>query len=70
MVLTGPKGGEMLVDDLIDEYCVVGTIYQGGKIPIKHIVDRPLSTVSFMIEKLAGSRDAHQTTRAHMLYAV
>ena len=37
--LTGPRGGEMFVDDLIDEHCVIRTWSQGGKIPIKHIVD-------------------------------
>ena len=26
VVLIGPRGGEMFVDDLIDKYCVVGTI--------------------------------------------
>ena len=25
MVLTGSRGGEMSVDDLIDKYCMVGT---------------------------------------------
>ena len=49
MVLIGPRGGEMSVDDLIDEYYVVGTRSQGGKIPINHIVDRPMTTVAFMI---------------------
>ena len=39
IVLTGPRGGEISMDDLIDEYCAVGTRSQGGKIPIKHIVD-------------------------------
>ena len=38
VVSTGPRGGELSVDDLIDEYCSVGTHSQGGKIPIKHIV--------------------------------
>ena len=58
------------MDDLIDEYFLVGTHSQGGKIPIKHIVDRPLRVVAFSIDKVAGSRLAHLTTRAHMLYAV
>ena len=70
MVLTGLSGGEMFVDDLIDEYYVVGTRSQGGKIPIKHIVDRPLRTVAFMIEKVVGNMASHQTTHAHMLYEV
>ena len=36
--LTGPKGGDMSFDDLIDEYCAIRTRFQGGKNPIKHIV--------------------------------
>ena len=50
VVLIGPWGGEMFMDDLIDEYYVVGTHSQGGKIPIKHIADHPLRFVSFMIK--------------------
>ena len=60
----------MSVDDLINEYCVVGTRSQGGKIPIKNIVGQPLRTMVFMIEKVAGSRSSQQTTRTRMLYAV
>ena len=68
--LTGPRGGEMSVNDLIDEYCIVKTRSQGGKIMIKHIVDRPLRNVSFTIENVAGSRVYHQITQAHMLYTL
>ena len=41
------------MDDLIDEYYMVGTHSQGGNIPIKIIEDCPLSNVAFMIEKVA-----------------
>ena len=62
VVLTGPRGDELSVDDLIDEYYSVGTQSIGGKIPIKHIVDRPLRTISSTIEKVAGSTSSHLTT--------
>ena len=60
----------MFFDDLIDEYCAVEARSQGGNISIKHIVDQPLRIVAFTIEKVVGNRAAHQTTRAHMLYAL
>ena len=58
------------MDDLIDEYFLVGTHSQGVKIPIKHIVNQPVKTLSFIIKKVAGSRSSHLTTWDHMLYAV
>ena len=70
MLLFRLRGGEMTIDDLIDEHCVIGTRSQGGKIPIKHTMYRPLKTIAFTIEKVAGSMDAHQMTQAHMLYAL
>ena len=68
--LTGCRRGEMFLDDPINEYCVNGARSQGGKIPIKHIVDRPLSTLAFTIEKVADIRDKNKTTQEHMLYAL
>ena len=70
MVLIGPKGGEMSIDDIIDEYCVEGTISQGGNIPIKHIVYRPLRNVAFMIDKVVSYMYSHYTTHSQMLYSV
>ena len=58
------------MDDLINEYLSVGTHSVGGKIHIKHTVDRPLRTIGFTIKKVEGSRSAHMSTWAHMLYAV
>ena len=60
----------MSVDGLIGEYCVVVTRSQGGKIPIKDILDQPLRTISFIIEKVAGNKPAYQTTHSHMWYAM
>ena len=56
VVLTSPKGGEMLVEDIMDEYFVVGTRSQGGKNLIKNIVYQPIRTIAFMIEKVASNR--------------
>ena len=69
-MLTGPQGGEIPAYELIDEYCSVGNHSQRGKIPIKHIVDRTLRTIDFMIEKVEGNMPSHQSTWAHMLYVV
>ena len=33
-------------------------------------MNRPLRTISFIIEKVVGRKDSHQMTRAHMLYAL
>ena len=54
MALTGPMGAQMSPDNLIYEYYVVGTRFQGGKLPIKHIIDLILRTVPFIIEKVVG----------------
>ena len=42
----------------------------GKKIPIKAVVDNPLCTVLFIMQRLAGSQESHQYSRAHMLYAI
>ena len=34
--LSRPRGGDMTIDDLIDEYCVIDMRYQGRKISIKN----------------------------------
>ena len=59
----------MIIDDLVDQYCIPRTQTQGGNITIKHVMDHPLRTILFTIEKVAGIRASHQTTRANMLYA-
>ena len=60
----------MTINDLIDQYCTIGTRSSGGKIPIKHVTECPLRTILFTIDKVAGSRDSHQTIRSHMFYAL
>ena len=58
VVLIGPQGGEQSIDDMNDDHCSIGTHLVCGKIPIKHIIDRQLSTITFTIEKVAGTRAA------------
>ena len=62
VVLTGLRGGEKYVDDLINDHCSVRTQLVGGKIPIKHIVDRPLRTMGFTIKMVLGTISAHYYT--------
>ena len=68
--LSRPRGGDMTINDRIDQYCTIGTHCQGGKIPIKHGMDHLHRTVLFTIEKVLGSRATHQTMQSHMLYAL
>ena len=42
----------------------------GKKIPIRAVVDMPLRTVLFIMQRLSGSQGPHQAFRAHMLYAL
>ena len=58
------------MDDIMDQYFTIGTRSQGGKIPIKHVMDRPLMNVLFTIEKVVSSRISYQTMWSHMLYAL
>ena len=70
VVLSGARGGEGSLDDIIDQHCSLGTESQSCKLQIKSLVDLPLRTVVYTIEKVAGTRDAHLTSRSHMLYAL
>ena len=42
----------------------------GKKIPIRAMMDGPLWTVLFTMQRVAGSQGVHQDSRAHMLYAI
>ena len=57
----------MTIDDLIDQYCTIGTHSWGGGIPIKHVMDRPLRTFILTTEKVVGNRAYHQTMMSHIL---
>ena len=68
--LTGSCGGDVTTQELIDHHCLPGTRTSGKKIPIKAVVDLPLCTLPFTIQRLVGSQGPHQASRAHMLYAI
>ena len=70
VVLSGARGGEGSLDDIIDQHCSLGTESQSGKLQIKSLVDLPLRTMVYTIGKVAGTRASHLPSRSHMLYAL
>ena len=63
VVLSGARGGETSLDDIIDQHCSLGTESQYGKLQIKSLVDIPLRIVVYTIGKVAGTRAFNLTTR-------
>ena len=70
VVLSGARGGEGSLDDIIDQHCSLGIEAQSRKLLIKSLVDLPLRTMVYIIGKVVGTRVAHLTSRSHMLYAL
>ena len=68
--LTGPHGGDITTQGIIDQYCLPGTHMSGKKIPIKYVMELPLRTAPFTLQCIFGSQGAHQASRAHMLYSL
>ena len=68
--LTGSRGGDITTQELINCHCVPGTRTLGKKIPIKLVMDGPLHTVLFTMQRVVGSQGMHQASRAHMLYSI
>ena len=68
--LTSTHGGDMTTQDLIYRHFLLGTRTSGKTIPIKAVVDLPLHTLLFTMQRLAGSQGPHQASRAHMLYSI
>ena len=68
--LTGSHRGEITTQELIDRHCIHGTKTLGTKIPIKTVVDGPLQTVLFTMQRVARSQGVHQESRTHMLYGI
>ena len=58
------------MDDIIDQYCMLGTESQSRKLQIKSLVDLPLRIVVYTINKVASTRASHLTRISHMLYAL
>ena len=59
VVLSGARGGEGSLDDIIDQHCSLGIDSQLRNIKLKSLVDLPLRTIVYTIGKVAGTRDAH-----------
>ena len=57
--LTGSRGGDITTRELIDHHCAPGTRTSGKKIPIRAVIDGPLRTVLFIMQKVAGSQGMH-----------
>ena len=68
--LTGSPGGDITTQELINHHCIPWTRTSRKKIPIKAVVDGPLRTVLFTMQRVAGSQGVHQASRAHMLYVI
>ena len=68
--LVGPRGGNITIDSLIAQYYNIGIQMSGKKIPIKDVMDIPLRTILFTMQRVPGSHATHQDSRARMLYAL
>ena len=68
--LSSSHGGDITTQELIDCHCLPGTRTSGKNIPIKVVVDLPLYTLIFTLQRLAGSQVPHQDSRENMLYAI
>ena len=68
--LKGSQGGDITTQELIHCHCIPGTRTLGKKIPIRAVMDEPLRTVLFTMQRVVGSQGVHQASRAHMLYAI
>ena len=57
--LTGSRRGDITTQELIDRHCIPWTKTSGKKIPIKVVVDGPLRTVFFTMQRVVGSQGVH-----------
>ena len=55
---------------LINRHFHLGMRMSSKKIPITVVVDMPLRTVFFIMQRLAGNQGPHQESKAHMLYSL
>ena len=68
--LIGSHGGGITTKELIHRHCIPGTRTSGKKIPIKVVMDGPLQTILFTMQRVVGSQGVHQASIAHMFYAI
>ena len=60
----------MTTQELINHHCQAGTKMSGKKILISAVVDMPLCTILFIMQRLDGIQGPHQASWEHMLYAL
>ena len=53
--LTSSRGGDVTTQELIDRHFLPGTRTSGKNIPIKAVMDLPLHTLIFTMQRLVGS---------------
>ena len=58
----------MTTQELINRHSQLGTKISGKKILISAMVDMPLRTVLFIMQRLVGNQGPHQESRVHMIY--
>ena len=54
--VNGSYGGVVTTQKLINCHCIPGTRTYGKKVPIKAVVDNPLRTFLFSMQRLAGNQ--------------
>ena len=68
--LTSSCGGEITTQELINRHYIPGTRTSENKFFIKAVVDGPLHTILFTIQRVAGIQGVHHASRAHKLYII
>ena len=57
--LSSSYGGDITTQELINRHCIPRTRTSGKKILIKVVVDGPLRTVLFIMQRVEGSQGVH-----------
>ena len=59
ILLIGSRGGDITTQELIDHHCIPGMRTSRKKIHIKEVMDGPLRTVLFTMQRVAKSQGVH-----------
>jgi hypothetical protein len=70
VTLTGSKGGGLLMNEYIWQYCVPEAERRSDKVAIKGVRDLPLRTILFTITHMAGSAYPHMALQSYFQYAL
>ena len=63
-------GSRESIDSYVSDLCVLGTRKQGGKLPIKHVIDVSLKTILFIVTWLVGSTSTHLDSMSQVLISL